>query len=141
VQQIPAFHFCVGARTVTGSICGLSFFSLLALFRYISRGKHHFYFDAQDFFHYEGGGSRVLPISAKSGTFGTSLKGYVGATKLLITVAAASIAFGSGSSSSEGVVLAKIMLAFAILFGTIFVAVLQMFYEAVINFIPLFTFG
>lgn len=48
--------------------------------------------------------------------------------KLLITVAAASIAFGN-QNSKTGIYLAKIVLAFSILYGLAFAALLQYFYD------------
>ena len=109
--------------------CALLFAVLWAGIRLSLRGSGSFYFDDQDFFHYENGRGRQLPLSAPTGTFAAHLANYLGVTKLLITVAAASIAFGSGKASNTGVFVAKIILAFSILYGAVFVALLQFFYE------------
>jgi hypothetical protein len=81
------------------------------------------YFDPQDFYHYGQGGGRKLPMSAKTGTFEPLLKHYITATQLLITVAAASIAFGGNQAPTKYVIsVAKLFLAFAILYGVLFCA-------------------
>jgi len=123
--------FCVviSAQVWTAAGCILFFCVLWAYLWTKFRGHHSYYFDAQDFLKYENGGGRKLPVSALTGTFAPLLKGYVGATKLLITVAAASIAFGTDKAAKPGVVLAKIILAFSVMYGTMFVALLQFFYE------------
>jgi hypothetical protein len=84
---------------------------------------------SQDFVHYEGGGGRDLPIAASTSTFTVHLENYIGVTKLLITVAAASIAFGGRPNLSKGIFVAKIVLAFSILYGVLFCALLQFFYD------------
>lgn len=53
----------------------------------------HFFFDPQDSFRADPE-SRAFPESAKTATFEPMLKHYIGVTQLLVTVAAASIAFG-----------------------------------------------
>jgi hypothetical protein len=83
-----------------------------------------YYFDAQDFVGYEGGAGRELPASAQNGTFAPLLEHYIGVSKLLITVAAASIAFGSASISA-----AKLILAFSILYGVAFCAAVLYRYD------------
>jgi hypothetical protein len=88
-----------------------------------------FYFDPQDFVAYEGGAGRELPVAAATGTFAPLLRSYLDVTKLLITVAAASIAFGGGQNPPAGVLIAKIVLAFSILYGVTFAALLQFFYD------------
>lgn len=88
-----------------------------------------FYFDPQDFVLYEKGGGRELPVAASTGTFDSFLKSYVDVTKLLITVAAASIAFGGNQHPSKGILVAKVTLAFSILYGMMFCALLQFFYD------------
>jgi len=76
-------------------------------------------------------GERQLPLAATRGesTFVPLLENYIGVAKLLITVAAASIAFGGNQNSNIGVYLAKIVLAFSILYGVAFAALLQYFYD------------
>jgi len=73
--------------------------------------------------------NRPLPKASATATFAPHLKAYVSVTKLLITVAAASIAFGGSNTADLGVHVAKIILAFSILYGTVFAALLQFFYE------------
>jgi len=109
--------------------CILLFAILFGYFWSSMRGVRSIYFDPQDFAHYEKGGGRTLPLAAATGTFAPHLKSYTGATKLLVTVAAASIAFGANQGSKTGVFIAKIVLAFSILYGTVFSALLQFFYD------------
>ncbi|MFP5234425.1 MAG: hypothetical protein ACLGSD_00870 [Acidobacteriota bacterium] len=123
------FCISISPREWTALGCALFFLILWVSLFLPSRGDHHYYFDSQDFLKFENGGNRKLPVSAETGTFISLLKGYVGATKLLITVAAASIAFGTNHSAPLGVALAKIILAYSVLYGTVFVALLQFFYE------------
>jgi len=70
-----------------------------------------------------------LPVAASTGTFAPLLSSYLDVTKLLITVAAASIAFGGGQSPPRAVLIAKIILSFSILYGVAFAALLQFFYD------------
>ncbi len=109
--------------------CGLTFGVLLWAFWRSHRGIVSFYFDPQDFAAYEHGGGRELPVSAATGVFEPLLRNYIDVTKLLITVAAASIAFGGGQTPSKGVLVAKIFLAFAVLYGVAFCALLHYFYD------------
>ena len=112
----------------------LFFFALLfCLFLFLGRGSRSFYFDPQDFWYYEKErlGNLKLPIAAmeKASTFAPLLDGYIGVAKLIITLAAASIAFGGNQASKAGILIAKIMLAFSILFGVTFAALLKYFYD------------
>ncbi len=109
--------------------CLALFGSLYAIFHRWNRHARSFYLDPQDFVAYEGGGGRELPVAAAKGTFAPLLNSYVDITKLLITVAAASIAFGGGQNPRWGVIVAKIVLAFSILYGVTFAALLQFFYD------------
>lgn len=109
--------------------CLIIFGGLHFLFRYWNRNGGAFYFDPQDFVAYEAGRNRELPVSARTGTFAPLLSNYTDVTKLLITVAAASIAFGGGQSPSKGILLAKVILAFSILYGVTFVSLLLFFYD------------
>lgn len=109
--------------------CVLLFVVLWVAFWWSHRGIRSFYFDPQDFAHYEKGGGRELPVAASTGTFAAHLKNYVGVAKLLITVAAASIAFGANQNPRTGVLVAKVVLAFSILYGAVFSALLQFFYD------------
>jgi hypothetical protein len=87
------------------------------------------YFDAQDFLFYEKGAERELPQSAATSTFMPLLQHYIGITQILITVAAASIAFGGGQAQSASVYFAKVCLASSILFGVLFCSTLLYRYD------------
>lgn len=128
-MAVLMFCLTISSHVLTALCCGLFFLVLWGYCQFACRGTHHYYFDAQDFVRYQQGGDRRLPVSASTGTFTTLLNGYLGVTKLLITVAAASIAFGTNQAARSGVFLAKIILAFSILYGTVFAALLQFFYE------------
>jgi hypothetical protein len=97
------------------AICLTIFGALFALFWRWNRHGGSFYFDPQDFVKYESGRGRELPVAAASSTFAPFLANYNDVTKLLITVAAASIAFGGGQSPSKGILVAKVVLACSIL--------------------------
>jgi len=109
--------------------CTLLFATLLVYFLLANRGSTSFYFDPRDFAHYENGGGRELPVAATETTFEAHLKNYVDVMKLLVTVAAASIAFGANQSPRTGVLVAKLILVFSILYGVIFSGLLQFFYD------------
>lgn len=98
------------------------YFAIWYLFLRFHRGSRCFYFDAQDFAKYENGGGRELPASAEKGTFEPLLKHYISVTRLLITVAAASITFGANQNPKPGIPVAKSFLAFSILYGVLFCA-------------------
>ena len=68
--------------------CAALFISLLIFFWRSHRGMRSFYFDPQDFVHYEQGLGRELPVAASGGTFESQLRNYIDVIKLLITVAA-----------------------------------------------------
>ena len=112
---------------VVGSLA--LFGGLYTVFSRWNRHSRSYYLDPQDFVAYEGGAGRELPLAAAKGTFAPLLSSYVDITKLLITVAAASIAFGGGQNPRWGVIVAKIVLAFSILYGVTFAALLQFFYD------------
>jgi len=125
----PTFCISISPRVWTAIAC-LSFFVALWVWRLlVTRKLNYFYFDAQDYKNSRDGTGHAFPLSATTGTFAPLLKGYVGATKLLITVAAASIAFGTDKEVKLWISLAKIILAFSVLYGTLFVGLLQFFYE------------
>ncbi len=91
--------------------------------------RGHFYFDPQDLFRADPK-TRVLPASASTATFEPLLKHYIGVTQLLVTVAAASIAFGGNSQSlGTAIVIAKLLLAWSIFYGVLFCAVLLWRYD------------
>jgi hypothetical protein len=111
------------------SIIAFSIFSVFWLIFWLShRGGGPFYFDPQDCFA-ANPQRRVLPISAKTATFEPMLKHYVGVTQLIVTVAAASIAFGNNVTSASPVVIAKLILAWSIFYGVLFCALLLWRYD------------
>jgi hypothetical protein len=122
LRQVPSTVWAAG-------ICVIIFGGLFALFWHWNRHGGSFYFDPQDFVKYEGGRGRELPVAAATGTFAPLLANYSDVTKLLITVAAASIAFGGGQSPSKGILVAKVVLAFSILYGVTFASLLLFFYD------------
>ncbi len=97
-STIPSmFHIVpIGIWALAGSVV---LFAVLWIWFWLShRGTTSFYFDAQDFLHYEGGSGRELPVSAEDGTFSEHLKHYITVSQILITVSAASIAFGGNQN-------------------------------------------
>jgi len=96
---------------------------------WFSHGPGPFYFDPQDFYN-SNPSNHGLPASAKTGTFEPMLKHYIGVTKLLVTVAAASIAFGDNSHLSGTPILnAKLLLAWSIFYGVLFCSLLLWRYD------------
>ena len=92
------------------------------------RDAGYFFFDAQDSYNAKLR-NRTLPASAEKGTFEPLLKHYIGVTQLLITVAAASIAFGANTQQVTPIVIAKLLLAWSIFFGVLFSALLLYRYD------------
>jgi hypothetical protein len=90
--------------------------------------KGYFFFDAQDCLRAKEK-DRVLPRSAETGTFEPMLKHFIGVTQLLVTVAAASIAFGGSTHTPPAIVLAKLLLSWSIFYGVIFCALLLYRYD------------
>src|ERR1700733_15553500 len=92
------------------------------------QGEEHFFFDPQDDFHSLRERDRVLPKAAETATFEPMLKHYIGVTQLLVTIAAASIAFGGGSNQAPtaplGISIAKLLLAWSVFHGVLFCALL-----------------
>jgi hypothetical protein len=125
--------FHIGRRGAFGTavLISLAIFSLLWLASWLPiRKGGSVYFDAQDFAHYEQGQlRRELPVSAATGTFEPLLEHYIGVTKLLVTIAAASITFGGTDGKSLGILFAKVLLACSILFGVLFCALLLFRYD------------
>ena len=105
------------------------FAGIWTAFYLLHRHGGYFFFDPQDCFH-SNPQARKFPLSAKSATFEPFLKHYIGVTQLIVTVAAASIAFGgSGQNSNPLVVVAKLLLAWSIFFGVLFCALLLWRYD------------
>jgi hypothetical protein len=77
------------------ALCLTIFGGLFALFWQWNRHGGSFFFDPQDLVASGNKTGRKLPVSAATGTFAPFLGHYNHVTKLLITVAAASIAFGA----------------------------------------------
>jgi hypothetical protein len=118
--------------SVTGTATGI-FLLWWAVFWLTHRGQAHFYFDPQDDFH-TGRGDRVFPKSAETATFEPMLKHYIGVTQLLVTIAAASIAFGGGgggqaSITPVAIAIAKLLLAWSVFYGVLFCALLLWRYD------------
>jgi hypothetical protein len=103
------------------------FIVVWSLFWFTTKGGY-FYFDPQDCFDTKPT-DRALPRSAESATFEPMLKHYIGVTQLLVTVAAASIAFGGNGQTFGSVVAAKMLLAWSIFYGVPFCAVLLWRYD------------
>ena len=73
----------------------------------------------------------MLPIAAINGesTFQPRLDSYIGVTKLAITLAAGSIVFAGNNGARPGIAMAKILLAFAVLYGVLFCALMLYCYD------------
>jgi hypothetical protein len=98
------------------------------IFRIGRRGEKTFFFDPKDCFKNPPPG-RVLSAAAENTTFEPMLKNYLATTQLLVTVAAASIAFGGNTTHDQPVSLAKLVLACSIFFGVVFCALLLWRYD------------
>ncbi len=117
---------------VTGAATGI-FAVWWSVFWLTHRGQSHFFFDPQDDFH-AAAGDRIFPKSAETATFEPMLKHYIGVTQLLVTIAAASIAFGGGSGSQistapVAIAIAKLLLAWSVFYGVLFCALLLWRYD------------
>jgi len=119
-------NFCT--VLVTAAACVALYFAIWCIFWLVNRGPSY-YFDAQDLRAYGPDGGRRLPMSAANGTFAPLLKHYIGVTKLLITLAAASITFGGNNPMMRGIFVAKLILAFSILSGVLFCAAVLYCYD------------
>jgi hypothetical protein len=97
----------------------------------------HFFFDPQDCAASEQP-TRQFPLSAKSATFEPLLKHYIGVTQLVFTISAASIAFG-GTQGRDLIVIAKLALAWSILYGILFCALLLWRYDEYIQDVTSYT--
>jgi hypothetical protein len=122
--------------SVTGAATGI-FAVWWMVFWCTHRGKLHFFFDSQDDLgvsRAQGEEDRLFPKAAETGTFEPMLKHYIGVTQLLVTIAAASIAFG-GSNGSQApsttiwIGIAKLLLAWSVFYGVLFCALLLWRYD------------
>jgi hypothetical protein len=57
------------------------------------------------------------------------LKHYIGVTQLIVTIAAASIAFGGSQKPQTPILIAKLLLAWSIFYGVLFCALLLWRYD------------
>jgi hypothetical protein len=124
-------HISLFARVAILALGAFGAIWLCFWLKYLSSGhrKSWFYFDPQDSYRASPSG-RAFPVSAPTATFEPLLKHYVGVTQLLITVAAASIAFGgNGQPVGTLIVIAKLLLAWSIFYGVLFCALLLWRYD------------
>jgi hypothetical protein len=122
---------CVYISPVTAvSAAAIAAFWLLWAIFWFTHAGGYFYFDPQDCFK-ANPESRLFPLSASKATFLPFLEHYIGVTKLIVTVAAASIAFGGNSAGKPVllIVIAKLLLAWSILYGVFFCAILLWRYD------------
>jgi hypothetical protein len=126
-MRLALIHIASHAWIIAIFALGIYAAIFLALFS-VNRGPYY-YFDNQDFLKYEGGGGRKLPHSAHNGTFEPMLKHYIGLAQLVITVAAASIAFGGTQAMRPAIASAKLLLAFCIVYGVSFCAAILYRYD------------
>jgi heme A synthase len=96
-------------------------------FRITNRGKRTFFFDPMDCFN-DHSADRVLPAAAKTTTFEPMLKHYLTTTQLLVTVGAASIAFGV-NPHDHPIGVSKLVLACSVFFGVVFCGLLLWRYD------------
>jgi hypothetical protein len=101
-----------------------------------------FFFDPQDTFRANPKNPK-LPASAEKGTFGPLLGHYIDVVKLLVTVAAASIAFGGDKGLKTAVLIAaaKLVLAWSVFYGVMFCAILLYRYDEYAQDINSYTIG
>jgi uncharacterized membrane protein YtjA (UPF0391 family) len=92
------------------------------------------FFSPQDYWRYlktkKMSPDNLLPAESEKETFLPMLKQYFGLTKLLISIAAASIGFGGIYGQNDGIYHAKFYLAGSIAFGLLFSFFCLYFYES-----------
>jgi hypothetical protein len=102
------------------TIPALGVFGTFWLIFWCTHNRGPYFFDPQDCVR-ENTENRKFPMSAETATFEPMLKHYIGVTQLLVTVAAASIAFGGSNQTAGGaIVVAKLLLAWSIFYGVLF---------------------
>ena len=111
-----------------GALVALALFGACWVIFWFSHRSEHYFFDPQDGFRNDPE-RRAFPVSAKTATFEPLLKHYIGVTQLLVTVAAASIAFGGNQIPPAPIVTAKLLLAWSIFYGVLFCASLLWRYD------------
>jgi hypothetical protein len=125
-MQISIF---VGVSSAALFVFAMFWSAFWAVYYFSPRRGCSFFFDPQDTVRFNPG-SRPFPVSAETATFEPMLKHYIGVTQLLVTVAAASIAFGgNGQASSASIAAAKLLLAWSIFYGVLFCAFLIWRYD------------
>ena len=112
------------------SVASLVLFGMIWIAFCVSHKGAYFYFDPQDCAKANPAG-RTFPLSAENATFLPFLDHYIGVTKLMVTVAAASIAFGGDRAQRPVllIIIAKLLLAWSILYGVFFCIVLLWRYD------------
>jgi len=114
------------------------------IFRITNRRSRdsHFFFDPQDF-HRANPSNPDLPKAAENTTFEPFLKHYISVTQLLVTVAAASIAFGSasGAQAHPPITNSKLLLAWSIFYGVSFCSILLWRYDEYTQNMRSYTLG
>ena len=123
------------------TIPALSVFGTFWLIFWCTHNRGPYFFDPQDCVR-ENTENRKFPMSAETATFKPMLKHYIGATQLLVTVAAASIAFGGSNQTAGGaIVVAKLLLAWSIFYGVLFCALLLWRYDEYAQNVESYTLG
>jgi hypothetical protein len=116
---------------ISSSAALLVFAAFWSGFAFINRHKRGgFFLDPQDSYA-EGQPGREFPLSAQQGTFEPLLKHYIGVAQLVFTVAAGSIALGGPNNQPVPllVAVAKLVLAWCILYGVLFCGLLLWRYD------------
>jgi hypothetical protein len=117
------------AAIAATSIGCLALYWEIWLYFWRTNTQGYFYFDAQDIVKNEEGRGRHLPMSATTGRFEPLLVQYISVAKLLITLAAASITFGGNPNKDLLIFIAKLILAFSIVCGVLFCALVLYLYD------------
>jgi hypothetical protein len=137
LMYFPTLTLWLHTHVVFLSVTGVATFFFVvwwSVFWLTHRGQPYFFFDPQDYFHATPEEDRISPKAAETATFEPMLKHYIGVTQLLVTIAAASIAFGGGngnqvSTTSIGIAIAKLLLAWSVFYGVLFCALLLWRYD------------